>query len=62
MRVTSQTQQFWARYTDVPAVNLDTASIARVWKPDVYERRQAVAQAVERGILLPVWQDVELRE
>src|SRR3546814_17070868 len=32
VRVCGERRQFWARFCDMPAVDLDTADLARVWR------------------------------
>ncbi len=55
VRVVIERRQFWARFTDVPDIALDTGSIARAWKaafePIIAALRTKQASPLERMIL-----------
>jgi wobble nucleotide-excising tRNase len=61
IRVTGQTQQFWAKFTDVPEVALDTAAIALAWK-EAFEAVSKALLAKQAAPLEHLQPDAELRE
>ena len=61
IRVAGQTQQFWAKFTDVPEVVLDTAAIALAWK-NAFEAVSKALLAKQASPLEKLQPDAELRE
>ena len=61
IRVAGQTQQFWAKFTDVPEVALDTAAIALAWKK-AFEAVSKALLAKQASPLEQLQPDAELRE
>ena len=61
IRVAGQTQQFWAKFTDVPEVALDTAAIALAWKK-AFEAVSNALLAKQASPLEQLQPDAELRE
>ncbi len=50
IRVAIQTQEFWTRFTNIPAIDMDTAAIARAWN----KAREAVLQPLRNKLGAPL--------
>lgn len=61
IRIAAQTQQFWARFTDIPEVAIDTAPIALAWK-QAFEAVSSALLAKQASPLEQLQPDSGLRE
>lgn len=60
VRVAIQTRQFWARFTDVPEVTIDTARVSRAWK-EAFDAVSAILRAKQAAPLETAHVDEDLR-